>query len=221
MANIFKTSIGKKVIMSITGLFLILFITLHCVLNGAYLISDDAFDAVCEFMALPVVTVMVPVLALGFIFHIIYAFIISWEDYKARGRERYEVANSTRSDGWASKNMLVLGALVLIGLALHLVNFWAKMQLQDFMGIGAEPGSARITATFGNVLFYVLYIIWFVCLWFHLNHGFWSAFHTIGFSNDKWICRLRWIGIIYSTLLVIVFIAVATKGLLVAKGICF
>lgn len=222
MANIFKTSIGKKVIMSITGLFLVLFVTLHCVLNGAYLISAEAFDAVCEFMALPVVTVMVPVLALGFVFHIIYAFVVSWEDYKARGKERYAVANKTKSDGWASKNMLVLGAIVLIGLALHLSHFWADMQLKDLVeGHGsASAGSDRMTATFGCVVNYILYIVWFVCLWLHFNHGFWSAFHTVGFSNDKWICRLRCIGIIYSTIVVLIFIAVATKGLLAAKGIC-
>ena len=91
MANIFTTSIGKKVIMSLSGLFLILFLTLHAVLNGAYLLPNGAenFNAVCEFMSLGVIKVMVPVLAFGFFIHILYAFILYLKDYKARGKERY------------------------------------------------------------------------------------------------------------------------------------
>ena len=75
MANIFSSSIGKKLIMSISGLFLIVFMCVHAFVNGLSLISDEAFNAGCEFMALPVISVMVPVLAAGFVFHIIY-FVI-------------------------------------------------------------------------------------------------------------------------------------------------
>ena len=75
MANIFTSSIGKKLIMSISGLFLILFLCIHVLINGLSLISSEAFNAGCEFMSLPFVTVMVPVLALSFIIHIVYAFV--------------------------------------------------------------------------------------------------------------------------------------------------
>lgn len=220
MANIFKTSIGQKVIMSISGLFLILFVTLHACLNCAFLFGESAFNGVCEFMALPIVTIMTPILALGFIFHIIYAFILYVQDYKARGHIRYEVATKTKSDGWASKNMLVLGIIVIVGLALHLTHFWANMQWQDLLGNENHPeGSELIISTFSNIWVYVLYIIWFIAIWFHLTHGFWSAFHTIGLDNDKWICRLKVIGVCYATLLVLIFIVVATYGMLAAKGI--
>lgn len=215
MANIFTTSIGKKVIMSLSGFFLILFITMHAVLNGAYLLDNtgEAFNAVCEFMALPVVTVMVPVLALGFIIHIIYAFILYIQDYKARGKERYAVSNKTKADGWASKNMVILGLLVLIGIALHLTDFWAKMQLQDFLGGEVATGAAAMVATFkGRYYVYAMYIVWFVCIWLHLNHGFWSAFQSMGWNNQKWIDRLRIIGYFYSTIIILLFIAVATKA---------
>ena len=128
MANIFSTSIGKKVIMSLSGLFLIIFLTLHAVLNGAYLLPNGAenFNAVCEFMSLGIIKVMVPVLAFGFFIHILYAFILYLKDYKARGKERYAVTNRTNAD-MASKNMVILGLLVLIGILLHLTHFWAKM----------------------------------------------------------------------------------------------
>ena len=76
MANIFTSSIGKKLIMSISGLFLIVFMCVHAFVNGLSLISNEAFNAGCEFMALPVISVMVPVLAAGFVIHIVYAFVL-------------------------------------------------------------------------------------------------------------------------------------------------
>jgi succinate dehydrogenase / fumarate reductase cytochrome b subunit len=213
MANIFTTSIGKKVIMSLSGLFLILFLTLHAVLNGAYLLPNGAenFNAVCEFMSLGIIKVMVPVLAFGFFIHILYAFILYLKDYKARGKERYAVTNKTNAD-MASKNMVVLGLLVLVGIALHLTDFWAKMQLQEFLGGEPITGAEAMTLTFSRWWVYALYIVWFIILWFHLTHGFWSAFQSMGWNNDKWLKRLQWIGYIYATILVLLFIAVATKA---------
>ena len=68
--------------------------------------------------------------------------------------------------------------------------------------------------TFKNWWVYALYIVWFIILWFHLTHGFWSAFQSMGWNNDKWLKRLQWIGYIYATILVLLFIAVATKAFL-------
>ena len=100
MANIFTSSIGKKLIMSISGLFLIVFLLVHLTINSLSLISEEAFKAGCDFMALPFVTVMVPVLAAGFIIHIIYAFYLSYTNLKARGTERYAVTNKGAADSW-------------------------------------------------------------------------------------------------------------------------
>ena len=111
------SSITKKLIMSISGLFLIIFMLLHMTINffsvidtfkGTYGSADGLFLAGCEFMALPIVTIMVPVLAAGFLVHIVYAFILSYGNYVARGTERYAVANKTKAESWAAKNMLVL-----------------------------------------------------------------------------------------------------------------
>ena len=218
MANIFKTSIGKKLIMSISGLFLIIFLCVHAGVNLLYLFGDEWFQKGCDFMSLGIVTAIVPVLALGFVVHIVWAFVLYYQNYKARGKERYAVATKTKTEDWASRNMIVLGLLVLIGLTLHLTDFWAHMQYKELIGHEAEKGPELMTATFGNVWVYILYIVWFIVLWFHLTHGFWSALHTIGFSNDKWIKRLKVIGILFATLLVAIFIAVATKGYMVANG---
>lgn len=217
MANIFKSSIGKKLIMSITGLFLILFLFIHAFVNGLSLISDEAFQAGCDFMSLPIITVMVPILAAGFIIHIIYALILTLQNRKARGVERYAVSNKAQADDWASKNMFVLGVVVLGLLAFHLTHFWAKMQLPEFMGGHAEEGPVLLYQTFSNIWILIIYIVWFIALWLHLNHGFWSAFQTLGINNNVWFNRWRVIGHIVSSILVLIFIAVAVKAYIVAN----
>lgn len=220
MANIFTSSIGKKLIMSISGLFLILFLFIHAFVNGLSLISDEAFQAGCDFMSLPIVTVMVPILAAGFIIHIIYALILTLMNRRARGSQRYEVSNKAKTDDWASKNMFVLGIVILGLIAFHLTHFWAKMQLPEFLGEHAEKGPVLLYATFQHLWIVILYIVWFVALWLHLNHGFWSAFQTLGINNNLWIKRWKVIGIIVSSILVLVFIAVAVKAYIVANGFC-
>lgn len=221
MANIFSSSIGKKLIMSISGLFLILFLFVHALVNGLSLISDEAFNAGCEFMSLPIVTIMVPVLAAGFIIHIIYAFVLNLINYRARGTQRYAVTNKAKTDDWASTNMLVLGLIILGVLVFHLTHFWAKMQLPEFIGGHAEIGSVLLSETFSQLWVLIVYLVWFVALWFHLCHGFWSAFQTLGLNNQKWFCRWKVLGIITSTILCLVFIAVAVKAYMGANcGAC-
>ncbi|HIT48237.1 MAG TPA: succinate dehydrogenase cytochrome b subunit [Candidatus Coprenecus stercoripullorum] len=222
MANIFTTSIGKKVIMSVTGLFLIIFLLLHATINSLSVFSPEAFKAGCDFMALPIVTVMVPILAAGFVIHIIYAFYLSLTNLKARGNKRYAIANKDNGDSWAAKNMLVLGVVVLGLLAFHLTHFWAEMQLLQFQGVPheelADPNMLMFD-TFRPWWVTVLYIIWFAALWFHLTHGFWSAFHTLGWNNNIWIKRLKVISYIVATLIFAVFALVAIVACLRANGI--
>ncbi|MEG0891181.1 MAG: succinate dehydrogenase cytochrome b subunit [Bacteroidales bacterium] len=220
MANIFTSSIGKKLIMSISGLFLILFLFVHALVNGLSLISGDAFNVGCEFMSLPIVTIMVPVLAAGFIIHIIYAFVLNLINYKARGTQRYAVTNKAKTDDWASTNMLVLGIIVLGVLAFHLTHFWAKMQLPELIGEHAQIGSVLLAETFSKLWILIVYIVWFIALWFHLCHGFWSAFQTLGLNNSVWFCRWKVIGIVVATILCLVFIAVAVNAYLANCSCC-
>ena len=159
MANIFTSSIGKKLIMSISGLFLILFLTVHLVANSTFLFSEEAFETACEIMATPFVTVMVPVLAFGFVIHIIYATILTLYNRKARGNERYAIPHKGHADSWSAKNMFVLGIIVLGCLVFHLTHFWDDMQLQEFMGnepvnpntdSGAHSRQSAGTTTYGS-----------------------------------------------------------------------
>ena len=229
MANILTSSIGKKLIMSISGLFLILFLLLHMTINlfsvidsftGSYGAADGLFKAGCDFMALPIVTIMVPVLALGFVIHIIYAFYLTICNIKSRGGySRYEVSSKAKTESWASKNMLALGIIVLGILACHLTHFWADMQLAEFTGGHAEDPYVLLNATFGQWWVVVIYIIWFGALWFHLTHGFWSAFQTVGWSNQIWVKRLNVIGYIFATIIFLGFAAVAINACLQANGL--
>ena len=212
MANIFCTSIGKKLIMSISGLFLILFLFVHATINAFSLISPELFEMGCEFMALPIVGILVPVLAAGFIIHIVYAFILNLINYRARGKERYAVANKAATEDWGARNMLLLGIIVLGVLAFHLTHFWAHMQLPAWTGGEETNPVVLLGKTFGNPIVLAIYIVWFIALWFHLTHGFWSALQTLGWNNQ--ICLKRWKAISYviATILVLVFIAVALNS---------
>ena len=222
------SSITKKLIMSISGLFLIVFLLLHMTINcfsvidtfaGSYGAADGLFQKGCDFMALPIVTIMVPVLAAGFFVHIIYAFILSYGNYKARGTQRYAVANKTKAESWAAKNMLILGVVVLGIVAFHLNHFWAKMQLLEFQGHHAENPYELLNATFQNLAWVVVYIIWFVALGLHLCHGFWSAFQSMGLSNKNWEKRLLSVGYVVVAIIVLGFAAVAVNAYLHANGL--
>ena len=223
------SSITKKLIMSISGLFLIVFLLLHMTINffsvidtfkGTYGAADGLFQAGCDFMALPIITIMVPVLAAGFLVHIVYAFILSWGNYKARGTERYAVANKTKAESWAAKNMLVLGVVVLGVVAFHLNHFWADMQLAEFQGHHAENPYVLLNATFSSWIWVVVYIVWFVALGLHLCHGFWSAFQSIGMSNKVWEKRLTYIGYFVVAIIVLGFCATAINAFIQAQGCC-
>ena len=222
------SSITKKLIMSISGLFLIVFLLLHMTINlfsvidsfaGTYGAADGLFQKGCDFMALPIVTIMVPVLAAGFLVHIAYALILSYGNFKARGTERYAVANKTKAESWAAKNMLVLGVVVLGIVAFHLNHFWADMQLAEFQGHHAENPYTLLNATFQNGWMVVIYVIWFAALGLHLQHGFWSAFQSIGMSNKIWEKRLLCIGRVFVGIIVLGFSAVAVNAFLQANGI--
>lgn len=220
MANLFTSSIGKKLIMSVTGLFMILFLTMHMVLNFTSVFSAETFQAVCDFMALPIVTIMTPILAAGFVFHIVYAIILEIGNIKARGGvKRYEVSNKAATDSWAARNMIWLGLIVLCGLCLHLSHFWAEMQLAEITGGEAADPNMLLGQTFGNVWILIIYLVWFFAIWMHLTHGFWSAFQTIGGSGSKWQKRTKIIGIVYVTLLMGGFALTAIVACLRANGL--
>ena len=222
MANIFQSSIGKKLIMSITGICLILFLTFHMVMNLTYVFDPDSvvYGTICEILSMGWVNVVVPILAAFFVLHIVYAVILTVGNLKARGEQRYAVSNKAKTDSWSARNMFVLGVIVLLGIALHLTDFWAKMQLQNWIGGPEGDPYVLMSVTFGRPWITAMYILWFVALWFHLTHGFWSAMQTLGWNNQIWFKRWKWIACIYVTLLMLGFVLVALYAYCKANGCC-
>jgi succinate dehydrogenase / fumarate reductase cytochrome b subunit len=210
-----NSSIGRKVVMSITGIALILFLTFHCCMNIVALFSGDGYNMICEFLGANWYAVVATLgLAALAVIHIVYAFILTAQNRTARGDNRYEVATTVNAGKveWASKNMLVLGLIICVGLLLHLWNFWYNMMFAELIGampaISPTDGFAWIMETFANPVFVVLYIIWLVAIWFHLTHGFWSALQTLGWNGKIWFQRWKCIGFIYVTLLMLGFLVV-------------
>jgi len=201
-----NSSVGRKVVMSVTGLFLVLFVTFHALMNAVAVIKFDAYDAICEFLGANWYAVLgTLILAGGFVIHIIFAFWLTLQNRKARGNNRYAVTTKPKDVEWASQNMLVLGLIVCCFLILHLVQFWAKMQLPELMGEHVMNGTFYLKATFSQLWVLPVYLIGFAALWFHISHGFWSAFQTLGTANDKWIPRWQCISKWWASIVFILF----------------
>lgn len=206
MSNFLTSSIGKKVIMSLSGLFLIAFLCVHLALN-LLLIFDNSgalFNEGAHFMATnPLIKIVEPILALGFIIHIIWASVLTLQNQKARPI-KYARREQGQNATWASRNMYILGAMLLIFLVIHLYNFWWNIKFPslgyitlediDLGGVKVENTYALVAGLFKNSVVYCLvYILGAILLGLHITHGFWSAFQSIGFSNDIWRKRLEWL----------------------------
>ena len=197
-----NSSLGKKLVMSVTGVFLVLFILFHMSMNITAIISPEAYNMICELLGANWYALAgTAVLALGVFVHFLYAVILTLNNYKARGSQRYAVTVQEPGVAWASKNMLVLGFIILGGLLIHLFNFWSKMQLVEILGghensLGLDPadGASLIAYTFSQ--------------WYHLTHGVWSMFQTVGWANDTWYPRLKCIANIVATIIFLGFAAV-------------
>lgn len=208
-----NSSIGRKVIMSVTGMALILFMTFHCCMNLVALFSGEAYNMICELLGANWYAVAATAgLGALAVCHIVYAFILTAQNRRARGDNRYAVTEKPATVEWASQNMLVLGIIVLLGLGLHLFNFWYNMMFAELTHIDVPfhpaDGFAYIKYTFSNPVYVVLYVIWIAALWFHLSHGFWSAMQTVGINGKVWFNRWKTIGNIYVTLLMLGFLIV-------------
>lgn len=213
-----NSSIGRKFVMSITGLALVLFLLFHGSMNLALVFSEDAYNWICRMLGANWYAIIGTLgLALLVLIHFAYAIWLTIQNRHARGNDRYAVEARQEGVDWESKNMLVLGICVLGFIVLHLYNFWFKMQFAELTGLhtGAfdpQNGAAYVKALFttpvSGQIYCVFYLIWLVALWFHLNHGVWSAIHTLGWNNLIWQKRIKVIGTVVATLVVALFAVV-------------
>ncbi len=219
MSSLLKSSIGKKLVMSLSGLFLIMFLLFHATMNFVAIFSAEAYNAICAFLGANWYALLgTAIMAAGFLVHILMSITITLGNRKSRGNQRYAKVTRPKEVTWASKNMFVLGVIVVGFIGLHLAQFWAKMQLVEIMGhhevelggamVSVTDGVAFIKYYFSNIYVVIGYVVWLVALWFHLNHGFWSALQTIGWNNQIWLPRLQKLGLAISTLTVAMFLTV-------------
>ena len=209
-----NSSIGKKLIMSISGLFLVLFLLFHLSMNVAAVFSGEAYNMVCSLLGSNWYAVAATLVfgrrrcdplscTLSF---------LPCKNRKARGNDRYAINARPKGVEWASQNMFVLGLIVILFMLLHFSQFWYKMMFAELIGhhevalgsamVSPQDGAAFINYYFqGNAVITVLYLIWYVALWFHLTHGFWSAIQTIGWNNTIWMNRWECISKIVATVI--------------------
>ncbi|WP_293711881.1 succinate dehydrogenase/fumarate reductase cytochrome b subunit [uncultured Parabacteroides sp.] len=228
-----NSSIGKKLIMSITGLFLVFFLLFHLSMNVAAVFSGEAYNMICSLLGANWYAVAATlVLAAGVVIHFVYALLLTLQNRKARGNDRYAINARPKGVEWASQNMLVLGIIIVLFMILHFSQFWYKMMFAELLGnhmvtlcdgvtsVSPQDGAAFINYYFHTsslaALWTVLYVVWYIALWFHLTHGFWSAIQTIGWSNtiwmNRWICISKIVATVICGLFAIITIIFFLNG---------
>ena len=195
--------------MAITGGALVLFLLFHGAMNFVSIISEDGYRWICEFLGANWYALVGTIgLAVLVALHLIYAFILSYQNFKARGRQRYAVNERPEGVSWASKNMLAIGAFILFGLCFHLYDFWSKMQLAEIKGNAPVDGIDQIKFIFSHNYFSVMYLLWLVAIGFHLSHGIASVMQSIGWNNHVWQNRIEWLGKFFAIIIVAMFVPV-------------
>jgi succinate dehydrogenase / fumarate reductase cytochrome b subunit len=184
-----------------------MFLIVHLTVN-LMLIFDDSgelFNVAAHFMVTnPVIRIVEPLLGLGFLVHIVWSFYLEFQNWKARPI-KYNKKSVGESSSWASRNMLILGALVLVFLVIHIINFYWVIRFTDGVqeitigGEHMEDAYSLVAGLFkASIVYDIIYVIGAILLGLHLSHGFWSSFHTLGLSNKNWMGRLQVVGKVYA-----------------------
>lgn len=218
ISKTFSSSIGRKVIMSVTGLFLCSFLLVHLLINLQLLRHDNgaSFNFWAEFMGTnPIIRFMEIVLMLGFAVHIYQGLYLAYKNKKARGGQGYVANHSEQNSQWASRNMALLGTLLLVFLIVHLMNFWIRSRF-DAMGGLAEvrvPNMDHPVGDLYSVAAASFKIPWYVALYaasqialgYHLWHGFRSGFQTLGLNHRKYSPAIRNTGYAFAVVVSLLF----------------
>ena len=209
-----NSTLGRKLIMALTGLFLIIFLIGH-VSGNALLFKNDggqAFNEYAEFMTtnqfVQVLSILTYVSIIG---HVVYSVFLTIRNRKARPIG-YAVRNASTNSSWSSRNMGILGTLILIFLVIHLQGFWYQMHWGDmpyvtYDGIEYKDLYRIVVFAFQELWFVILYVVSMVFLAFHLAHGFASAFQTLGLNHNKYTPAIKTIGLLFSILVPALFAA--------------
>lgn len=200
--NLFSSTLGRKLLMALTGLFLILFLVVHLIGNLQLLKTDGghAFNVYAKFMTTnPLIVTVSYVNYTCILVHVIWAILLTRRNSLARGPEGYAV--SKNSSTWTSRNMGILGTLILIFLVIHLQGFWYTMHWGPIDFVTYEAGGEPVKDLYAVVdkvyqfpAWVILYVVSMGVLAFHLWHGFASAFQTLGMKHLKYNAAITFVG---------------------------
>lgn len=211
------STITRKILMALSGFFLMFFLLQHFSINLLSVASPESFNEVSQFMGTnPLVQyVLQPVLLFGIIFHFVMAFVLELQNSASRPVKYY--GKSTSGGSWVSKNMIISGVTILLFLALHMYDFWwheisIKYIQGDLSGLN-ENGAFRyheeLVGKFQNIVRVLIYIAAFAFLGLHTNHGFESAFQSVGANHPKYTPMIKSIGFFYSVFIPVGFALIA------------
>ncbi|GGG39429.1 succinate dehydrogenase [Croceivirga lutea] len=212
MSGLIKSSLARKVVMALSGLFLVVFLTQHFVINFTSVIAPETFNEWSHFMGYnPLVQfVLQPILIGGVVIHFIMGFVLEIQNKKARGIG-YAKYNGGANAPWTSRNMIITGAVVLAFLGLHFYDFWVhEMDYKYVSGLAEDPTRyhEETVEKFAPFWRTVIYVISFVLLSMHLWHGFNSSFQTMG-VNNKYSPAIKTITKLFSVIIPLGFIFIA------------
>lgn len=207
-----QSSLGKKMVMGVTGLFLVSFLVVHCLINAFIFVNDGGllFNTGAHFMGHTVIIrIMEVVLFIGLIVHMLQSLILTVQNKKARPI-KYEMHNGKANSKWYSRSMGLLGTLLLMFLVLHMAHFWVKSRITGIEGIdtnGHENLYAIMQEVFKNIWVVIIYVLGCISLAYHLLHGFQSAFQTLGLNHKKYTPLIKTTGFWFSIIIPLIFAA--------------
>ena len=194
MSNIFKSSIGRKIAMALSGIFLIVFLTQHFLINITSVFSEEIFNMLSHFMGNnPLVQfILQPVLIAGVLFHFVMGFVLEWQNRKARP-VTYAMYKGSRNSMFVSRNMIISGIVILSFLALHFYDFWVpEMDYKYIKSLPEDPNRyyEELIHRFENPVRVGLYCLSFIFLALHLVHGLSSSTQSLG-TNNKYAINIK------------------------------
>ncbi|MCK5101795.1 MAG: succinate dehydrogenase cytochrome b subunit [Cyclobacteriaceae bacterium] len=207
-----SSTLGKKLLMSLTGLFLISFLTIHLIGNLAIFSNDNglAFNTYAAFMSTnPLIGTVSYLLYAGIILHVVIAIILYFSNSSARP-VKYKVQNAKENSTWSSRSMTLLGLLILAFILLHLKDFWWQYKHNGGYQFVEDANGNKdiyilVIQQFKTTFALISYLVGLVALFLHLKHGFQSAFQTLGLEHKKYTPAIKAIGIAYAIIVPLAF----------------
>lgn len=208
-----KTSIARKILMALSGLFLLVFLLQHFIINFLSVLSADAFNAASHFMGYnPLIQfIMQPILLFGVVFHLIMGIVLEMQNRKAR-TVKYAVNGASANSSWMSRNMIYTGLTVMLFLGLHFYDFWFPEIAHKYVHFAAEDPTryfGELQHKFVDPIRVAIYCTAFIFLALHLLHGFQSAFQSVGFRHNRYTPTIKKLGNIYAIAIPLGFIVIA------------